>query len=70
MRSQDLPPAHAINGAYYLIAPGDLRSMRSFFSEAMVPLVMDEAQESLDIDTAWDWKMAEGLLAMRGTTPK
>jgi len=29
----------------------------------------DEAEESLDIDTACDWKMAEAVLAMRGTKP-
>ena len=69
MRSQDLPPAYVVNGAYYLIEPKDLRSMRSFFSHDMVPLVMDQAEEGLDIDTEWDWKMAEAVLAMRSAKP-
>jgi len=71
-RSQDLPPAYAINGAFYLIAPEELRKRRSFYSDDMVPLVMEDPEESMDIDTEWDWRMAETILAMRGpaTTPR
>jgi hypothetical protein len=28
----------------------------------MVPLVIDDPQERIDIDTEWDWKVAELLL--------
>jgi CMP-N,N'-diacetyllegionaminic acid synthase len=59
LRSQDLPPAYVINGAFYSIAPNDLRCNRSFFNDAMVPLVINNPGESLDIDTEWDWKMAD-----------
>lgn len=59
MRSQDLPPAYMVNGAFYLIAPEDLRELKSFYSESMVPLVIDAPEESIDIDTLWDWKLAE-----------
>lgn len=62
LRSQDLPPAYAANGAFYLIAPEDLRRRRSFYSDDMVPLVIDEPSESLDIDTEWDWMIAEAAL--------
>ena len=64
LRSQDLPPAYVINGAFYLVAPEYFRKSRSFYSEDMVPLVIDEPAESIDIDTEWDWKLAEALLAM------
>jgi CMP-N,N'-diacetyllegionaminic acid synthase len=64
MRSQDMPPAYAINGAFYLIAPGDLRQRRSFFGETMVPLVIDDPEESIDIDTEWDWKLAEAICSL------
>ena len=66
LRSQDLPPAYVVNGAFYLIAPNDLKSRRSFYSDDMVPLVIDRSEESIDIDTERDWKIAEAILATRG----
>jgi len=35
LRSQELPPAYVVNGAFYLIGPEELRRRRSFFSDAM-----------------------------------
>jgi len=61
-RSQDLPPAYVINGALYLIAPEDLRKLQSFFCDDVLPLVMDDPEESIDIDTEWDWNIAEAIL--------
>lgn len=61
-RSQDLPPAYVINGALYLASPAYLRQHGSFLGNDTVPLVMDDARESLDIDTEWDWMLAETLL--------
>jgi len=61
-RSQDLPLAYVINGAFYLIAPKDLRKSRSFYSGNMMPLVIEDPGESLDIDTEWDWMMAETVM--------
>lgn len=66
LRSQDLPHAYVANGAFYLIAPEELRKLRSFCSGDMVPLVIDNPEESLDIDTEWDWKIAELTLATTG----
>jgi N-acylneuraminate cytidylyltransferase len=62
LRSQDLPAAYAINGAFYLIAPQDLREKRSFFNDDMVPLLMSEPEEAVDIDTEWDWRLAQMLI--------
>lgn len=64
LRSQDLPPAYVVNGAFYLIAPGDLRKRKSFYGDDMLPLVMEDPEESLDIDTEWDWRVAETVLRM------
>jgi CMP-N,N'-diacetyllegionaminic acid synthase len=69
LRSQDLPPAYVVNGAFYLIAPERLRHAHSFFSDDMVPLVM-EREESIDIDSEWDWKMAEMAIFIRGSGQK
>lgn len=59
LRSQDLPPAYVVNGAFYLLTPHDLRQYRSFYNENMVHLIIDRPEESVDIDTELDWKMAE-----------
>lgn len=61
-RSQDLPPAYTVNGAFYLLKPDDLRKSKSFYGDDMVPLLMDKPEESIDIDTELDWKMAETIL--------
>lgn len=70
LRSQDLPSAYAANGAFYLITPKDLRKLRSFYSTDMVPLVMTELGESVDIDTELDWNLAEAVLASRDGNAK
>ena len=64
-RSQDLPSVYTINGSFYLISPSDLRINRSFFTEKAIPLITESPVESIDIDTEWDFSLAE-LLANRG----
>lgn len=59
LRSQDLPPAFVVNGAFYLLTPHDLRRHQSFYSDDMVPLVVDSPEEGIDIDTEYDWRVAE-----------
>jgi N-acylneuraminate cytidylyltransferase len=61
-RSQDLPAAYVINGAFYLITPEELRNNRSFFTDNSVPLIISNPTQSIDIDTEWDWKLAEAYL--------
>lgn len=68
LRSQDLPPAYVVNGALYLIDPLYLRSQKRFFDADTLPLVMAEPQEAIDIDTEWDWCVAEAAL-MRFVQP-
>ena len=58
-RSQDLPPAYVVNGAIYVAGPTYLRKNNSFLGKYTVPLVMTDFSQSLDIDTEWDWKLAE-----------
>ena len=61
-RSQDLPPAYVLNGAFFLISPQSMRKERSFLSENMVPLIFEEPEESIDLDNEWDWMIAESFL--------
>lgn len=62
LRSQDLPPAYVINGAFYLIRPDNLRKQHAFYDEDAVPLLIDAPDECLDIDTEFDWMMAEAVV--------
>ena len=61
-RSQDLPPAYELNGAFYLVSPSDLRQRRTLIGSDPVPLVVEAPREALDIDTEWDWQIAEAAL--------
>lgn len=67
LRSQDLPPAYVVNGAFYLIKPDQLRELNTFFPDNTIPLVMESDLESIDIDTPWDWQLAEAILAKIGS---
>jgi CMP-N,N'-diacetyllegionaminic acid synthase len=62
LRSQDLPAAYVVNGAFYLIDPQDLRTRRTFYSDDMLPLAMNDPVEGIDIDTEWDWTVAQAVL--------
>ncbi len=59
MRSQDLPAAYVVNGCFYLITPEELRDKRSFIVDKIIPLLIESPQEALDIDTEWDFFIAE-----------
>ena len=63
-RSQDLPLTYVLNGSFYLISPEMLRKNMSFMEQKALPLIMESQKESLDIDTIWDFKMAEAMLAI------
>jgi CMP-N,N'-diacetyllegionaminic acid synthase len=60
--NMDIKPAYAANGSFYLISPFALRKKRSFLETSTVPMVIDDPRETLDIDTEWDWLLAENLL--------
>ena len=68
LRSQDLPPAYVVNGGFYLIAPEDLRSSGTFHTGNFVPLVVEDPVESIDLDTEWDWEMAEAIVGARSAS--
>jgi CMP-N,N'-diacetyllegionaminic acid synthase len=64
VRSQDLPECFVVNGAFYLISPSELRETKSIFGVSAKPLVIDSELEALDIDTEFDWRIAECLLGI------
>lgn len=63
-RSQDLPPAYEVTGAFYLITPQALRSQRSFFPPGAMPLITTSHREAIDIDTAEDFSLAQAMLGL------
>ena len=63
VRSQDLPIAYIVNGSFYLIAPAELRATHSFVGAKTIPLLIESPQEAVDIDTDWDFKVAEFIEA-------
>ncbi len=62
VRSQDLPPAYVVSGSLYLISPSELRSTLSFYGNETIPLLTKGEEESIDIDTEWDWRIAEAMV--------
>lgn len=66
IKFQDLPPAYIVNGSFYLISPTTLRAESSFIGKKSVPLSIESPQEVLDIDTLWDFKLAEAMLDLNG----
>jgi CMP-N-acetylneuraminic acid synthetase len=62
-RSQDLPKAYVVNGSFYLISPKELRACHSFVGKKTIPLLIESPQEIIDIDTEWDFKIAESILS-------
>jgi CMP-N,N'-diacetyllegionaminic acid synthase len=61
-RSQDLPPAYALNGNLYVISSKDLRSHRSFLIPSTEALIQEDPHSSVDIDTEFDFLFAEYLI--------
>jgi N-acylneuraminate cytidylyltransferase/CMP-N,N'-diacetyllegionaminic acid synthase len=61
-RSQDLEPAFVTDGSVYITSPTLLRFRRSFIGDDVLPYVITNPDEVLDIDTLEDWKIAEELV--------
>ncbi len=59
LRSQDLEPAVSVNGSLYLIRTSALINERSFMPPLTAGILMREPLYNLDIDTEFDWLMAE-----------
>lgn len=64
LRRQDLPPQFALNGAIYVASSDRLRADRSFLVAGTIGFAMP-ADRSVDIDTMYDWRIAEMLLSDR-----
>tara|TARA_A100001037_G_C15154209_1_gene642656 strand:+ start:16082 stop:16771 length:690 start_codon:yes stop_codon:yes gene_type:complete len=66
---KDSKPFYIPNGAIYLTRTKALRREHSLFAEPIHPLVTDPLR-SIDIDTSYDWKMAELLESYLENNPE
>ena len=60
-RRQELTPAYCLNGVLYLASVETILSKHSFYSPRTRALVISSEKEALDIDTPFDWLVAEAL---------
>lgn len=63
LRAQDLEPALVINGSLYLVRTEVLKSERTFLPPSTAGVVMDTPLHNLDIDTEFDWLVAEQAIS-------
>lgn len=64
LQRQVLPPAYALNGAIYLNQCVSLLRDQTFVPQGALAYVMP-GERSLDIDTEWDWHLAELIMKDR-----
>lgn len=57
-RRQDAPKVYEYNGAIYIINAETLKVTHMHKMQKRVKFIMDD-KSSFDLDTMWDWKMAE-----------
>ena len=62
LRRQSMEPAYAINGAIYLTRTELILKEKKLATGRFYPYLMDE-EGSIDIDTPWDFHIAELLIA-------
>jgi CMP-N-acetylneuraminic acid synthetase len=62
MRAQDLSQVLEVNGSLYLVSCDYLREFRSFGESKAIPLIVNSEKESIDIDTHWDFELAQYLI--------
>ena len=60
-RRQELPKFYRPNGAIYITTPDSLRKNKTFIPKKTMPYIMPQ-ERSVDLDTEFDFKLAEYLL--------
>lgn len=60
-QSQCVGETYIVNGAFYLVSPFNFRNERTFFTSKMRPLIMEDDNEAIDIDTVSDFLKSEAI---------
>jgi len=66
-RHQDLGSAYRVSGAIYLVSVKHLKKERSFFGNKNQPYLMENEVEAIDIDTQFEYRVAQLLVKSQGT---
>ena len=61
IRSQDLPPVYQLNGSIYLSSVKNIKENKSLYSKKTKAFIIDNEEEAVDIDTPFDWLIAEAI---------
>lgn len=61
-RRQDAPKVYEYNGAIYIINAVSLKTTHMHKMKKRIKYVMDDLT-SFDLDTMWDWQMAEAIIS-------
>lgn len=64
-RSQDIPDSYRINGSLYIFSVDRLMKEKSFFFDSNIYAYKMRRDESIDIDSLFDFQIAEFLLQRR-----
>jgi CMP-N,N'-diacetyllegionaminic acid synthase len=67
-RSQDLDAVFILNGLIYIATPDTILNNDSFYTQDTRALIVDSDEESVDIDTPFDWLVAEVIADKIGVT--
>jgi CMP-N,N'-diacetyllegionaminic acid synthase len=67
VRRQDAPKVYEVNGAIYVINAASMRTKQSLSKFERVKKYLMTEEDSLDIDTPLDWKLAEVILSEKGS---
>lgn len=58
---QHFGETYIVNGAFYLLSPVNFRKERTFFTSKMRPLIIEDDNEAIDIDTLSDFLESERI---------
>lgn len=58
----ELSTLYQLNGSIYLASVEQLRHYRNFYSTPTKALIIQDAYETIDIDTPLDWRLAETIV--------
>ena len=64
LQSQQLPSVFQLNGLIYLSSVKNLKEKKSFYSAQPRALEIYSGKEAMDIDTPFDWKLAEAMVSI------
>jgi CMP-N,N'-diacetyllegionaminic acid synthase len=59
LRAQDLEQALVVNGSLYLVRTSALKREKTFMPQSTTGVIMNAPLDNLDIDTEFDWLIAE-----------